>query len=577
MNQHPRLVVLVVLWFAAATLYYVYGSIDVILRFAPHALYADQWRQYAEYLSVPFPQNMWRPDNGHRLVLPNLVAWIELQWFSGDQWLQIGVGILCGLGAAATAAWVCLRDREIPVIHRAAAAFLCFFAIFWLANVRTLFHSTELLHTRLPMACLMLALALCIRATQHSARSLPAMLMALAFGFAATFSFGYGLSVFLGSFAVLIARKADRRLLGACVGGLLLAAGLYLGSPGSAGVTASMGFAPLENLVVGMRWLGAPFVTLFGYLWDPNSTGLVPPGPARYIAGAFANTAAAHGIDLHVSVMPQALFGALGMFALAVASFKRLRATEAAGPMEALGLGIAWFGLGAAGIVSLSRLGYFHEHPDQIYADRYLCWPCLFWLGLALVGLSRAARRQQVAPKAKPRPALIATAILTFTLPLPLLAWPTQYGGSIYAALVRGHIDNIAAASVVGVVDRKDDLGDTMRDEFVRGLPVIAEHRVAQFAFPAVAWMDQILPADRVSLDGTAIETRPIPDNLLGEPGTGVVVRAPQASSGQLLLIDGDRRVVGLVVRDARLQPPGYSGYARGVRTPEQLGAVPVP
>jgi len=574
MSLRRGALLLALFWLGAATLFYLCNSIDVVLRFAPHALYADQWREYLTYLSAPFPQNIWLPDNGHRSVLPNLVAWIEIQWFGGNQWLQIAVGILCGLGASAIAAWTCLRDRDVPALHRAAAVFLCFFAIFWLANVRTLFHSTELIHTKLPMVCLVFALALCIHATRSSTRSLLPLIVALALGFAATFSFGYGLSVFVGAFAVLVARKASRRLFIVCAGGLLLAAALYLGSPGSSGVTASMGFAPLDNLLVGARWLGAPFVTLFAYLWNPDAVGLVRVGLAHDFVSGIASAAASHGIDLHVSVMPQALFGSLGMLALVLASLRRLRARDASPPMEAMGLGIAWFSLGAAGIISVSRLGYFQIHPDQIYADRYLCWPCLFWLGLALVGLSRASSTSQTLGNSVRRRNWIAMSILAFTLPLPLLAWPTQLGGSIYAALVRGHVDNMATGSIVGVFDRNQGLGETLSEEYVRGTPIFARRRIAQFADSVVDLIGTTLPPEKKTIDDAAIETQPVVDNLLGEPGTAVVLRTTQAlPEDRFLLIDGDRRIVGFVVRDARVQPAGYSGYARGARESGELKA----
>jgi hypothetical protein len=576
MTLRRALAALAVLWFAAAGLYYLWTSVDAVLRYAPHSLYADQWRQYLAYIQLPFPENIWYPDNGHRSVLPNLVAWLEIRWLDGNQWLQIAIGLLSGFGAAAIAAWICVRDRSVTTLRCAAAAFLCFFAVFWLANVRTLFHSTELLHTKLPMLCLMLALALCIRATRER-RTLPALVGALLLGLAATFSFGYGLSVFVGIAATLAARKADRRQFAVCAGGLLLAAGLYLGAPGSAGVTASMSFAPIENLLLGARWLGAPFVTMFPYLWNPDSLGLVPPGPARNFTGVIAHAAASHGVDLSSSVMPQALFGAFGMLGLIVASLRCLRAREAAAPMEALGFGIAWFGLGAAGIISLSRLAYFQQHPDQIYADRYLCWPCLFWLGLALIGLARACRAG-AREVAKPQRSIVAAAVIAFALALPVLAQPTQYGGGIYAALVRGHVDNTAAASIVGVIERDKDLGETIFDEFVRGTPVFAQRRIAQFADPAATSIGQILPADQTTADGITIETQPVADNAFGEAGTAIVLRTAQpAGANRFLLIDADRRVVGLVVRDARLQPSGYSGYVRGIYVPNDLRAAAIP
>jgi hypothetical protein len=572
-----NLVVGITAFFLVAAAFYTFNSIDVVLRYAPHALYADQWRQYLHYVTLPFPQNIFHPDNGHRLVLPNLIAWLEIEWFSGNQWLQIGTGLACGLMAATIAALLSASDRVVPAAYRAAAAFLCFFAIFWLANVRTLFHSTELLHTKLPMLCLIAAIALSIVAARRAHASF-ALFAALLLALGATFSFGYGLSVFLGVFATLIARKARPQLVAICIAGLVVTAGLYLALPGSDGVRGVMTFAPLENLLAGARWLGAPFVTMVSYLWDPGATGLVPTDTLRSLTGAVAASAAAHLSDLHVSVLPQALFGAFGMLALVVASWRRLRASDAAGPMEATGLGIAWFGLGAAGIVSLSRLAYFHEHPEQIYADRYLCWPCLFWLGIALIGLSRRTEAKAGSVAAN-GPSIASKAVFACALAIPVFAWPTQFGGSIYAALVRGHIDNMAVGSIVGVFPRGADTGESDAEEIARGVPELSSRHIAQFADDVASMPGKTLPATARLLDDATVETTPVTDNLLGEPGTSVAVRFPKTAPDtyRLLLVDAGNRVVGVAVRDARMQPAGYSGYVRGALAASDLRVAAAP
>jgi hypothetical protein len=106
---------------------------------------------------------------------------------------------------------------------------------------------------------------------------------------------------------------------------------------------------------------------------------------------------------------------------------------------------------------------------------------------------------------------------------------------------------------------------------------LLAEHRIAQFADPIAVLIGQTLPANQGTPDQVAIETQPVADNLLGEPGTAVVLRTAQASAtDRFLLIDASHRVVGLVVRDARVQPPGYSGYARGAHSANELMAVPL-
>jgi len=541
------------LWFGGAALAYLDFSLSTILRWAPHALYADQYRQYLDYLSRPFPLNMLQPDNGHRPVVPNLVAWLELVRFDGNQWLQIATGLGCMLTAAASIAWICLRDRDLPLARRAAAAFLGVFAIFWLGNVRTLFHSTELIHTSLPIACLILACGACIVATRERGRDLAPVAAAAFLGVVATFSFGYGIAVLVSILAVLAARKAHRRQGAMALAGLAVVAVLYLLMPGGASVTGVLTFAPAENLLIGARWLGAPFVTVFTYLWDPHASALV--GKDLYgVTFRFATMLSNQYPNLRTDVMPYAAFGAGGMIALMWASLRRLRSTAPAGPTEALGLGIAWLGLLAAGIVSVSRLEAFARYPDQIYADRYLPWPCLFWLGLALVALSRPGRNAA------------ARGTLAFALLLPFFGWPMELGGAIFAALTRGVIDNTANGSIVGVIERGTSLGETETGEFVRCLSTLRRERIAQFATPAAAAIGGALPAAARILPGAAITIRPIDDNLIGPAGSAIVARGLPVGatpSAPVLLVDASDIVVGVASSDARLDPPGYSGYAR--------------
>jgi hypothetical protein len=78
------------------------------------------------------------------------------------------------------------------------------------------------------------------------------------------------------------------------------------------------------------------------------------------------------------------------------------------------------------------------------------------------------------------------------------------------------------------------------------------------------------LPADWHALSVASVDVHTIEDNLLGDPGTAVTAHLPAAASSQpeeLALVDANDVVVGFVVFDARIEPPGYSGYARGVQS----------
>ncbi len=51
--------------------------------------------------------------------------------------------------------------------------------------------------------------------------------------------------------------------------------------------------------------------------------------------------------------------------------------------------GVVRFWVGDKYSYCVNRTTYFFEHTEQLFADRYLFWSCLAWLGLTIYGLSR--------------------------------------------------------------------------------------------------------------------------------------------------------------------------------------------
>lgn len=551
-----------VAWFVIATTGYALHTVWTILRWAPHWLYADQWRQYLNYLSLPFPQNVFAPDNSHRLVLPNLIAWLEINWLHGNQWLQIAIGITCIVGATLLAARLCLKTNDLSPLRRWAAVFLCALAMLWLGNVRTLTHSTELMHTSLPIFFVMLSITCAERSVQASA-SKAWLALALLAGLAATFSFGYGLAVFVGFIVALQSSGNSRSHVALGIAGLVGAALLYFLLPGGDSVSGMVMIRPLENLRIAAAWLSSPIMYAGMFLWDPQAVGLLPTalwGPALAVAQPVSRTFP----DLTISVFPQCVMGAVGMAMLVYASVQHLRRGGRANAMQTLGFGVAWFGFAAAGIVSLSRLQYLYDFPAQVYADRYMPWPCLFWLGLALVALGGQ------------RP-YVVRATLALALALPLLAMPTQQWGVTYATIVAGHTANVNAGVAVGVVDRGADFGQSQPEEIIRAMPELRRHAVEPFQRPELDLLGTAPDAVR-TVSPTTIEVRSA-DNLLGTPATAVLVHVEKTGGlpQWLLLAQADGTVVGIVARDRRSNRHTFSGYARGVVVAQALHVVVAP
>jgi hypothetical protein len=555
--------ILAILLAVAALTYVVYGF-AAMAQWTPLTLYADQWRQYVTFLTIDFPANVVAPDNGHRQVLPNFVAWLDIVLLGGSHVLQLAVGWASVATAIALVAAVALRDDALAIAPRAAGVFLAAFAIIWLGNARTLAHTGELMHVYLTMALTLGGIVCALRAA--TARSHAWLATALMCGFAATNTFGYGLASFVGILAALVFAHAPRRLIVIAAAGLVLAALYYFGMRGGDSVSGSLRIDPLANLLAAARWLGGPLNYVAPYIWQEQAASLLP-GVAHQPALALSAFLRTHVTgDIAAAVWPQALFGGAGIVVLLVASWRTLRADAAASRTRLTGLAIAWFGLAAAGIIALSRLGYFVDHPDQIYADRYQPWPCLFWLGVALVALGRRSTGASAWPRA----------LAAGALALAIIAWPAERGGRIYASLIRGLVDNTAAGVATGVLGHDDSFGETLREELERGVPVIRDAQLPPFSWPETRALGPLLPDGARVLDGASINATQIA-NLFGGNGqrVEVVLGKGVKPPARAVLVDAQQHVVGIVVRDPRAGSANLTGYASAEAAPVAVAVLP--
>ncbi|MEO8672250.1 MAG: hypothetical protein ABI411_13110 [Tahibacter sp.] len=545
-------------FFVAAIALYGLSSLWVILGWSPHVPYADQWRQFVTFLTMPFPDNILAPDNGHRQTLSNLIAWIELRVFPGGLWLQLILGVFYAAAAAMLIGRIAWRDGAISAHARASGAFLATFAIFWLGNARVLAHTGELMHVYPTIFFLVVALYCSRRAAEDGGvgRWLVGALLA---SFAATISFGYGMASFIGVLTVLLLARASRASIAVTVAGFGAALLYYLGSRGADGVAGSMHIEPLANALVAARWLGSPVNYVFPYLWNADSAYLLP-GPLAGIA--LHLSAALHPMvgDIAYTVWPQALVGGSGILLVLVMLVQTLRASEPPTATRLLGLGLAGFGLAAAGIIALSRLEYFISYPGQIYADRYLPWPCLFWLGAALGVLGRrdgSVRWPQVT-------------VSVFAACIAVGALPAHRGGYIYAKLVYGHVNNTATAAVTGVIQRDTDFGETVQQEMLAAIPVLQAAGVAPFSWPESRALGHAMPAGALRLDHARVQPGSAIDSARAA-GYAVTVNieggAPVPS--RVGLVDGTGSVVGVATLDPAAGSATLTGYALGMPNPD--------
>jgi hypothetical protein len=166
---------------------------------------------------------------------------------------------------------------------------------------------------------------------------------------------------------------------------------------------------------------------------------------------------------------------AIGTGGLAVLASALWRASRASSPMsllQACSLALMLFGAACAAIIGLGRLEYLQQRPDQVFADRYLPWPCLFWLGVVLWLLASPNGVIR-------RGTIVCLAVLPFAL------WPTHELGAGWGAQVFRTVQATAAAARADVIDPevfwRDDPSVVFEDK-LRSLQLFRERGLAMFA-----------------------------------------------------------------------------------------------
>ncbi len=409
----------------------------------------DQYRQYLALLEQPFPQSLLMLDNGHRPVLPALVRWLDLHAFGGGQHLANGLAMLLLAVNAISVAALSLGARSIHFAMRAALAALALFALTWLAQARMLVQGSEAINVQIIVLCLIVG-ALAISKAQASRGFVP-IATALLAAAVATFTFGPGIAVFPALLLVGYARGISLRGLVTLAVGLVATLAVYsYVLPGNEGVREVFMLAPLDNLRVAAQWLAAPWVVGWLGMGDPalwpewasaNAAQLPQGGLLAVSAGALRGVLPTAGGWWSSSAL-------IGIGGFTLASWVTVRALARRLPQEpvaALLFAFMLFGAACALLIGMTRLAYFTDNPGQVFADRYLPWSCLFWLGLA--GSLMRGR----APHAAEAPAGMRYAVGACVIALLLL--PTHVVYARWASSVYWHAERLAASIVASVPD----------------------------------------------------------------------------------------------------------------------------
>ncbi|MEO7064884.1 MAG: hypothetical protein ABI082_14060 [Dokdonella sp.] len=466
----------------AATIW-LWTSLVAIANFAFRYPAFDQFRLYRIYLGMPFPANAIQVENGHRPILPALVRIAEIHWFAADQIMQIAVGCTAALLALALILVTITREHAMPMVTRAAACALSVVALFWLGNARMLMHGNELVHAYFVVLFTVLA----VLAVNVARRRQPTIWMGWA-GLscvAATFSFGTGMASFgavLGLGLIVGLRLRDLAIPAAL---LVASLAVYLlGLPGNGGIRNTLLFDPAGNLAVLARWLSAPWMRAWLGHADPSiepwlqssmlsfPLGYALVSTARWLSTPFGALAA---------MRESAIVGSMGVCAFIVESVHAWRHGRELTSTRVLALGLSAFAFGAAVIVCFGRLHLFEVSPDQVFADRYLPWSCLFWLGLALYTVGSEKR-----PTAWSTVGFVCATLLTM-----LILAPSHRSLAGWSATVSRHIQQSAVAAQLGVWDAQRFEDPSASNEDVKTtLDLMRQQHLSMFAEPAYNFVE---------------------------------------------------------------------------------------
>ena len=562
---------------ATFAMVYLVTSVTFIAYYSWRQLLFDQLRQYLPLLERDFPANLLVMENGHRPVFPNLIRHADIVFGQADQTISIVFGIVFALASVALIGWAALRDSRLRFSERTAAILFSAIAVFWLGNTRMLLHANEAIQVSLATLAVVLLASCAHRAAR--ARANLWMLMGAMAAFVATFSFGAGIAAFPALLLLAMAQRVPWRATAWAAAALVATLVLYLFVlPDDAGVRASLSIRPLDSLLIAARWLSGPIVNGWLGLAEPAAGAWV-----RSVVGtqAFGSWLVASADWMTARVGAQtfvpiagATIGLVGLGATGWLIIARLLQPRKMGQLEAQALALTLFGAATGVLIGVARLSYFDVNPAQIYADRYGVWPCLMWLGLALMALVEVAARV--------RSVWVRLSVPLIAVFIGVMAWPSHlayrgWGMTVYQNAERG-----AAATTLGVRDPPylPAAGIIPVSEFEQVVDAMQRKRVSMFADRSADWVGKRVPIP--------VRRPPVPDIAAVIPesvqildGENVVAftgwvggESVRRGLDELIVIDKAHRVVGIArwSRDPRVIEPGlilkpkwigFDGYTR--------------
>lgn len=279
-----------------------------------------------------------------------------------------------GMGMALMTALLLVRliraEEELMAEKKAMLSALAIMTIFWMGNGNILLQPNESLQAYLVLGPLIVALITLFKLKEPNLRTavlVGRMLLMMACGVIATFSFGAGVAVFPVLVTMAIIYKASWRSIAIVGLAAAVVCGLYLYT-----YPAKNGLSPNQILESGFyvrvcRWLGAPLAAMLGanlltqsaptfsWEWTTNNT-------LTYFSSCLAAIA---------------LVYIAGILALVLSGRQRLSR------LSFMLLGIGLFVVCVGILIELAREKFQGIFPKDIFENRYFVWSSLFWFCVA--------------------------------------------------------------------------------------------------------------------------------------------------------------------------------------------------
>jgi hypothetical protein len=391
------------------------------------------------------------------------------------------------------------------------------------------------------------------------------------------FCFGPGAASFVSILLLaLIMRLPARWLLAplAILTGCLILYVFVL--PGSQGVRHMLDIRPLESLRVMAQWLSSPWINGWLGLASPPADWVTlnrPEYTSHLLRGSANVLTAATGLswrDLGIVIS----FAGIFVFAVrtAIALWRGSRTLTA---WESVAIGVGSFALISAAIFAIGRMDYLQTFPDQVYADRYMIWPSLFWCALALLVTFDLAHSNWKYAK---------YAGIGFLVALPFALWPAHRQGVAWASVVYRNAQESAAAVRSGVFDgdKFPNGPDAQRSTVLLTLDMLKRNHLAMFADPTWELVGKSCSWPITDSKSISVQAAIASHGTDGIDGTSFAIVSGMVGSGiaqiqkrgDLAIIDSSNVIVGLAefshlkpgkepLRYGWLRKRGFDGYIR--------------